>query len=84
MGTDVRLLDSEVTLSTADSLGDNRRIRVYNNSGGEVMITRANSAQTVIGTCTMANNEVIYFVKDPTDTLEANGSVLAVAVAFGA
>ena len=77
----IKLLGSEIALSTANTVGSAAVVRINNNSGGAVVITRANTGGT-IGTCTMNSNEVGYFEKAPADTIASNVAVRAVSVAF--
>jgi hypothetical protein len=77
----IKLLGSEIALSTANTVSSASVVRVNNNSGAAVVITRANTGGT-IGTCTMATGEIGYFVKQPADTIASNVAVRAVSVAF--
>lgn len=77
----VKLNGSEIALSSANTLASATLVRVYNNAGQEVLLTRKDSGGTTLGTCTLANNFVEYFIKSPTDTLEANAAVRACSVA---
>lgn len=77
----IKVVGSEVALTTASSIGSAAAVRVFNNSGGAALVTRANTGGT-IGTVTLASNEVIYLQKVPADTLASNVAVRAAAVAF--
>lgn len=77
----VKIIASEMSLSTANTVGGAAVVRIFNNTGGSVVVTRANTGGTV-GTVTVATNEVIYLQKQPADTLAAASAVRAVAVAF--
>lgn len=77
----VKLVGSEIALTTANTVGSASAVRILNNSGGAVLVTRANTGGT-IGTVTLASNEVVYLHKVPADTLASNVAVRAVAVAF--
>jgi len=78
----IKLISEEATLSAADTVGLASCVRVYNNSGSEVLITRRDSSNNVLGSCTLANNEVSFLQKLSTDTLEAGANVLVTSVAF--
>lgn len=77
----VKLLGSEVALSTASTVGSASVVRLFNNTAGAVVVTRANGGGT-IGTVTLGINEIIYLQKLPTETLAAASAIRAVAVAF--
>ena len=77
----VKLLGSEIALSTANTVGTASVVRIYNNTAGAVLITRAASGSTV-GTLTMGAGEIIYLQKASSDTLASNAAVRAVSVAF--
>lgn len=77
----VKLIASEIALSTANTVSNGAVVRVYNNTAGAVLVTRANGG-TTIGTITIGAGEIIYFQKNSTDTLAANAAVRAVSVAF--
>lgn len=77
----VKIIGSEVALTTASAVGSATAVRIYNNSGGAVLVTRANTGGT-IGTVTLASGEVIYVQKQSADTLASNVAVRAVAIAF--
>ena len=68
-------------LPISNTVGLANVVRICNNSGGTVLITRANTGGT-IGTCTLLNGDVEYFEKVSTDTLAANAAVRAVSVAY--
>lgn len=76
----VKIVGSEIALTTANTVGSAVAVRILNNSGGAALITRANSG--TIGTVTLASNEVIYLQKASADTLASNVAVRAVAIAF--
>lgn len=77
----IKLLGSEIALSTANTVGTASVVRVYNNTAGAVLITLANTGGT-IGTCTLGAGGVEYYQKAPTDTLTSNTAVRATKVAF--
>lgn len=77
----VKVLGSEIALSTANTVGTASVVRVYNNTAGAVLVTRANTGGTV-GTLTMGAGEIVYLQKVSSDTLAANIAVRAVSVSF--
>ena len=77
----LKIVGSEIALSTANTVGLASAVRILNNSAGAVLVTRANTGGT-IGTVTLATNEVVYMQKATTDTLASNTAVRAVAIAF--
>lgn len=81
MSRTIKVISSEVDLGTANTLSDAGLVRVYNNTAGDVLITRASVGGT-IGTVTLQANTVEYMVKAPSETLAANATVRAVSVAF--
>lgn len=76
----VKIIASEIALTTANTVSNASVVRINNNSGGAVLITRANSG--TLGTVTLASGEVIYLQKSPSDTLASNTAVRAVSVSF--
>lgn len=81
MAETIKIITSEIALTTANTVSSASVVRVYNNSGGAALLTRAANGSTV-GTCTLANGSTEYFLKLPTDTLASNVAVRACAVAF--
>ena len=81
MAETIKIISTEIALSTANTVSSASVVRIHNNSGGSVLITRANGSGT-LGTCTLANGDTEYFLKLPTDTLASNVAVRAVSVAF--
>lgn len=81
MAEPVKLIGSEIALSTANTVGSASLVRLYNNTAAAVLITRANTGGT-IGTVTLASGAVEYYSKVPTDTFASNVAIRAVSVAF--
>lgn len=77
----VKLISSEIALSTANTVSNASVVRVFNNTGGQALITRA-SEGAAVGTITLASGEVIYLQKASTETLASNAAVRAVSVAY--
>jgi hypothetical protein len=67
-------------------VGNARAVRIFNDSGGTAVISRYDTTQSntsaVVGTITMANNEVLIFDKNTTDALIPDANVKVTSVAF--
>ena len=81
MAEPIKLIGSEIALSTANTVSSASLVRLFNNTAGAVVITRANTAGT-IGTCTLGAGGVEYYAKVSTDTLASNIAIRATSVAF--
>ena len=79
MAITVKLLSSEIALTSANTLGGASLVRIY--ATANAVITLANAGGT-IATCTLPAGSVEYFIKQPTDTFAANLAVRATSVAF--
>jgi hypothetical protein len=79
----VKLLGTETTLTSATDVGKATVVRVYNSSTAAT-VTLKNNAVTpaTLGTITLAQGEVVFIEKDPTDTLEGGAAFKAVKVAY--
>lgn len=77
----VKLLSSEIALTTANTVSLAGVVRCFNNTASQVTITRANADGT-IGTMALAAGGVEYVYKVPSDTLASNTVIRAVSVAF--
>lgn len=81
MAETVKLLSSEIALSTANTVSLGSIVRCYNNTAAQVTMTRANTGGT-IGTLTLAAGATEFLYKAPLDTLACSGTIRAVSVAF--
>jgi hypothetical protein len=79
MAETIKLIGSEMSLTTANTVGTANIVRVY--AAANALITVADGV-TTIGTCTLPAGTVEYFVKTPTQTIASNVAVLATKVAF--
>jgi hypothetical protein len=77
----VKLLGSETDLTVATNVGLATVVRVLN-TGSAAIVTRKDSAETIIGTVTIAAGEIVYLEKDSSDTLEGGVSFKAVKIAY--
>ena len=78
----IKIIGSEVALSTASNVGQAVAVRLYNNTAGAVVVTRAAAGGATIGTVTMGSGEIMYMQKQSTDTLAAASAIRAAAVAI--
>lgn len=78
----IKVLSEEISLNTADTILSASRVRIYNNTGSDVLITRRDDANTVVGSLTLEGKEIAILEKNPTDTLEASAAVLASSIAY--
>ena len=76
----VKLIAAEIDLTSANTVNNASVVRINNNSGNAVLITRANA--DTIGTVTLASGEIVYLQKAPSDTFASNVAVRAVSVSF--
>jgi len=81
MAEPIKLIGSEIALSTANTVSLASLVRVFNNTAGAAVITRANTTAT-IGTCTLGAGSIEYYVKVSTDTIASNVAVRATSIAF--
>ena len=77
----VKVLASETDLTAATNVNLASVVRV-NNTGSAAELTRKDSGGNLIGTVTIAANEVIYLEKESSDTLEGGAAFKAVKVAY--
>jgi hypothetical protein len=79
----IKVLSEEAVLSsTPDTVEDSRVVRVYNDSGSDALVTRRDSSNTVLGSCTLANGSIQFMEKQGDDTLESSANVKATSVAY--
>jgi hypothetical protein len=77
----IKVLSSEIALTNPSTVGLATTVRILN-TGSAATITRKNSAETIIGTVTIAAGEIVYLEKDSSDTLEGGVSFKAVKIAY--
>lgn len=79
----IKVITEESTLtSTPNSVSDARVVRIYNDSGSDVLVMRRDAANTVLGSCTLANGSIQFMEKAWEDTLESSANVKVTSVAF--
>ena len=76
----VKVIASEIDLTSANTVNNASVVRINNNSGNAVLITRANAG--TIGRVTLASGEIVYLQKAPSDIFASNVAVRAVSVSF--
>ena len=77
----IKVLASEIDLTSATNVGTATVVRVLN-TGSAAVVTRKDSGGTTIGTVTLAAGEVAYLEKDSTDTFEGGAAFKAVKIAY--
>lgn len=85
----LKVLGSEITLTSANTVGNANIVRLVNaDTANSVVITQKFSNGATRGTFTLGNFNTSfsreYFIKDPTDTIEVTGTatIKAVSVAY--
>ena len=81
----IKVLAAETNLNAATNVSNATVVRVHNDHSDAVVITRSDSSDVGIGSCTMGVGETVILEKEPTDKLvtSAGGTaVKAVKVAF--
>lgn len=80
MSAVLRLKGAQVSIASANNVGNANLIRVINTGAAAVMnVAYANG--TVYANCTVSNTQAIVIEKDPTDTV-AGANMLAVQIAY--
>jgi len=77
----VKLVGSEISLSTANTVSLATVVRIYNNSTVSVLTVK-NAAATQLGNTTIIAGGLIYLSKQSTDTITSSVAVLATPVAY--
>lgn len=77
----LKVLGTEATVTTANAFGGKQVIRVYNQNGADVLLTIANGGTTT-GTITVKAGETIFIQKTPAETIAAATGCKMVAVAY--
>ena len=80
MSAILRLKGAQVSIASANNVGNANLIRVINTGAAAVMnVAYANG--TVYANCTVSNTQAIVIEKDPTDTV-TGANMLAVQIAY--
>ena len=78
----IKIVGEEVVLSSNSNIDKARNVRIYNDNGSDVVISRNYSNGVLIGNTTMQANSVMIFEKGYTDELGSSANVLATPVAY--
>lgn len=79
----IKVTKPEISVTTANTVYDSQLLRFYTPSGGtDALITVRSSNGAVIGSLTQPAGFVEILNKNPSDTIEANTSVLCSPVAW--
>jgi len=78
----LRLQAPEINLSSASNVSFAKLVRVHNNKTSVQIITHTDKDGQVLGTVTLAGNEIAYIQKAPEDKLLGVATSLAVSIAF--
>lgn len=71
------------SVGAASTFADSTEVRLFNTGTGNVLVTVANAADTTLGTMTLADGEVTFLMKDPTDQIfAASADVLGTPVKY--
>jgi hypothetical protein len=79
----IEVLGTEVTITTATTVGNAHVVRLYHDGGSDTLVTIKNSAGTTLGTFTLQSNTTVYVKKKATDTIACADATKGVSVAFG-
>lgn len=88
MADNIKLLGSSFALTTANTAGNAKQVRLVNTTASPSLITQKYANGTAIGTMVLGaagtNYDSECILKQPTDTLESNAAsgVFAVSVGF--
>ena len=71
------------SVGAASTFADSTEVRLFNNSNANQLVTVANASDVVLGTMTLADGEVTFLMKDPTDQIfAAAATVLGTPVKY--
>lgn len=84
---DLKVLTTEITLTTANTVGNGSLIRVVNLDSTNTVLITLKESSTTIGTFTLGTKDssygVEYVIKEPTQTLEVTGTAVIKATSVG-
>ena len=78
----IKVLAEETDLTSATTVGSATVVRLLNNQAVIDQVIRKDSDSNIIGSFTLAANEVAYVEKVASDTLEGGSNIKAAKVAF--
>ena len=64
------------SVGAASTFADSTEVRLFNNSNANQLVTVANASDVVLGTMTLADGEVTFLMKDPTDQIFAGAATV--------
>ncbi len=64
------------SVGAASTFSDATEVRLFNNSNANQLVTVANAADATLGTMTLADGEVTFLMKDPTDQIFAGAATV--------
>ena len=64
------------SVGAASTFADSTEVRLFNNSNANQLVTVANAADATLGTMTLADGEVTFLMKDPTDQIFAGAATV--------
>ena len=64
------------SVGAASTFSDSTEVRLFNNSNANQLVTVANAADVTLGTMTLADGEVTFLMKDPTDQIFAGAATV--------
>ena len=64
------------SVGAASTFSDSTEVRLFNNSNANQLVTVANAADATLGTMTLADGEVTFLMKDPTDQIFAGAATV--------
>jgi|TARA_B100001093_G_scaffold486152_1_gene521216 tryptophan synthase beta subunit len=71
------------SVGAASTFANATEVRLFNNSSSNQLVTVANAADVTLGTMTLADGEVTFIMKDPTDQIfAAAATVLGTPVKY--
>jgi hypothetical protein len=79
----MKLLSEETPLNSPTDVFNASLVRLHNTNTSLTELTQRSADGAVTATVTLAKGEIVSIEKNPTDTLEANGNVLAVKISYG-
>jgi len=79
----IEVLGTEISLTTASTVGGAHVVRLYHSGGSDTLATIKDSNGTTIGTVTIKAGEITFIKKRATDTIATATATLAVSVGFG-
>ena len=77
----IKPLDFEISISTANTVGNNVLVRCVNPTTGNLVITVASNASTNVSSLTILANSELIIEKQPTYLVQGTG-ILATPVAY--